>query len=85
MTHEEFFPFHNRHIVFKLRGGSELSGVLIDPAGETGRSTTMYKYIATSDMVAWKKAERAKDKAKMKRYENRIDIGEIVWAEQFNY
>jgi len=87
MTEIEFFPYHNRHIVFKLRNGTELSGVLTDPRNQhaTDRPETVYTFIATRNMVGWKKAERDGDEDRMRNLEGEIDLTEIIWAERLNY
>lgn len=87
MKELDFFPYHNRHIMFKLRNGQELSGVLVDPMNshETGKPRTVYTYIATRNMIAWKKAEDKNDKETMKSLEGEIDLEDILWAERLNY
>jgi hypothetical protein len=87
MNEIDFFPYHNRHIVFRLRNGQELSGVLVDPmdSHETGKLRTIYKYIPTNKMVAWKKAEQQGNVQIMKSLESEIDIEDIVWAEKLNF
>lgn len=87
MTELEFFPYHNRHIVFKLNDGRELSGVLVDPMNshETGKQRTIYTYITTSNLRAWKRAEQNNDKVRMKELEGEIDIENITWAMRLNY
>ena len=79
MSEVDFFPYHNRHIIFKLNDGTELSGVLFDSM--TG--DTNYTFVATKNMIAWKKAERDADARK--KLESQIDIENIVWAERLNY
>lgn len=87
MTELEFFPYHNHHIVFKMNDGRELSGVLIDPTNnhETGKSRTIYTYISTDNMRAWKLADEKKDKERMKQLQDEIDVTDIVWAQRLNY
>lgn len=87
MTELEFFPYHNRHIVFKMKNGSELSGVLTDPTNnhETGKSRTIYTYVSTNNMRAWKLAKERKDEERMKQLQGEIDITNIVWAQRLNY
>lgn len=80
MTHIEFFPYHNRHIRFKLNDGTELTGVLIDTIRHTNPTLpdTVYKYIPTTNMLEWKQAEEKNDTTKMKHLESQIDIKNIV-------
>lgn len=87
MNHIEFFPYHNRHIVFKLKNGQELSGVLLDDMKHksTGEYETNYTYIPTKNLIAWKLAEKSNDKKRQQELQSEIDIEEIVWAEQLNY
>lgn len=86
MNHYEFFPYHNRHIVFRLKNGSELSGVIVSDAkhGNEGKGT-VYKFIPTSKLSFWKRAEKTNDIEKMAKYESRIDIENITWAMRLNY
>jgi len=78
MDHASFFPFHNRHIKF-LYDGQERQGVVVDsiPYGKKEFST-QYIYIPTTNMIAWKDAERRGDKAAMKALEGEIDILRIT-------
>jgi len=50
MNHSDFFPYFNRHIVFKLNNGIEKSGVVlvktISPI-EADKYKTRYKLITT--------------------------------------
>ena len=87
MTHIEFFPYHNRHIRFRLKNGTELSGVLTDKMSERERDQprTLYDFIPTRNMIEWKKAEKNADYDKMKGLEKEIDIEDIVWAELISY
>ncbi len=87
MTEDEFFPYHNKHIVFRLKNGDELSGVLIDPmnSGQTGKPRTTYRYIRTSELRDWKRAEDRNDRERMRSLETDLDLGEIVWAQRLNY
>ena len=88
MTEFEFFPYHNRHIVFKLKNGQELSGVLIDPGADrqNGQSRTIYKFIPTKDLMWWKRAVKENNQDRMKIFESKkIDIDDILWAEGLNY
>lgn len=87
MTELEFFPYHNYHVVFRLSDGRELSGVLIDPMNshETGKPRTVYTYISTGNMRAWKRAEQNNDIGKMRELEGEIDIENITWAMRLNY
>ncbi|MCE3227936.1 MAG: hypothetical protein K0S32_2487 [Bacteroidetes bacterium] len=73
--------------MFKLRNGQELSGVLVDPMNshETGKSRTIYTFIPTRNMVAWKKAEMDNNTKLMRSLEGEINIEDIVWAERLNY
>lgn len=87
MTEAEFFPYHNKHIVFKLANGQELSGVLTDPMNfhETGKAPTIYNFIPTRNMIAWKNAERERNQEKMRSLESEIDLRDIIWVERLNY
>jgi len=87
MTELEFFPYHNRHIVFKLNDGRELSGAIIDPMNshETGKPSVIYTYIPTNSLKAWKRAEQNNDVKRMKELEGEINIEEITWAMVLNY
>ncbi len=87
MTHIEFFPYHNYHIIFKLKDGREMSGILVDTIRFTdpSLSDTVYKYIPTLNMIEWKQAEQKGDKKKMEDLEGKIDITDIVWAERMKY
>lgn len=81
MTETEFFPYHNRHIKFKQKNGIELTGVLFDSLNMANRS--IYTFVATKNMVAWKKAEQDKDQVAKKKLEDRFDLENIVSAELF--
>lgn len=87
MTEIEFFPYHNRHIMFKLRNGQELSGVIFDSISSRlpNEPRTFYSFIPTKNMIAWKKAEQENNKDMMKKLEQKIDIQQIEWAERLNY
>jgi len=87
MTQEEFFPYHNRHIVFKLNDGQELSGVLMDPMNsfETGKPSTVYRFVPTNKMIEWKIADRSNNYEMMKIIEKDLDISLITWAQQLNF
>jgi len=86
MTTAEFIPYHNIHIVFKLDNGAELSGAIWDRMDWdlTGKSESVYRFVPTGNMIAWKKAEREKDKEAQSRLETDIDLHNIVWAELLN-
>lgn len=87
MTEDEFFPYHNRHIVFRLRNGDELSGVLIDSmnSDQTGKPRTLYKFIRTSDLMEWKRAEELSEHDRKKSLESDLDLMDITWAQRLNY
>ncbi|PBQ34025.1 hypothetical protein CNR22_20330 [Sphingobacteriaceae bacterium] len=86
MNEVDFFPYHNKHIVFKLKNGKELSGVLYDPTHhEDGESRTVYRFIPTFNMIEWKRAEENGNKQKQNSLEEKVDINNIVWAERVNY
>lgn len=87
MTELEFFPYHNRHIVFKLKDGIERTGVFLDPmdSHETGKSRTIYTFIPTGNMQAWKRAEERNDRQRLRELGKEIDIKDITWAMRLNY
>lgn len=80
MTESEFFPYHNFHIEFKLDDGTKLSGLLSDPMNhnETKKTRTIYDFIPTINMIAWKQAKQNGDNVKMKELQGEIDIVKIV-------
>lgn len=84
MTESEFFPYHNFHIEFKLDDGTKLSRVLVDPMNhnETKKVRTVYDFIPTTNMIAWKQAEQNGDNVKMKELCGQLDIVKIVWAQR---
>jgi hypothetical protein len=87
MTHSEFFPYESYHIRFKLIDGTELSGVLFQAIENLDfkKPDTIFKYIPTSNMIEWKKAEQNNNKEVMERLQREIDIEKIVWAERMKY
>lgn len=87
MTELEFFPYHNRHIVFRLKNGSEMSGVLMDMMkdGESKKPRTVYTYVSTNNMRKWKWLERMGRPEQMKELEGEVDINDIEWAMRLNY
>jgi hypothetical protein len=87
MKEIEFFPYHNRHIIFRLQNGTELSGVLFDSTNtrKPNTSRTIYTFVPTSNMIAWKKAEKEDDQKKMRSLESEIDIKDIIWAQRLNF
>lgn len=87
MTELEFFPYHNYHIVFKVKDGKEMSGVLLDPMDsyETGKPATLYTYIPTSSLKSWKLAQNKGDRERMKELQSEIDIKDVTWAMRLNY
>ncbi len=88
MNYSDFFPYFNRHMVFKLNNGTEKSGVVLVKTIsniETDKYKTRYKLITTDNMVAWKKAEKENNQERVRRLEGEIDINDIVWAELLNY
>jgi hypothetical protein len=60
MNHLEFAPYHNRHIVFRLKNGNEKSGVVLDTMSfdENNQYKTKYKFITTVNLVSWTKAKK---------------------------
>jgi hypothetical protein len=87
MTHEEFIPYHNYHIRFRLTNGVEMSGVLTMnfKSHIEHKPDTLYEYIPTSNMIEWKQAEKDNDSKKKKILQGEIDISDIVWAERLRY
>ncbi len=86
MDHNQFFPYHNRHIVFRLKNGVEQTGVVINDNKYASRGKgTIYKYIPTNKLIFWKKAEQENNIAQMEKYESEIDIEDITWAMILNY
>ena len=87
MTHQEFIPYHNYHIRFRLIDGTELSGVLTMNfmSAMENKPDTLYHYISTRNMIEWKKAEKVKDQEKMNSLQDEIDISKIIWAERLKY
>lgn len=83
MTETDFFPYHNKHIKFKHKNGTELTGVLFDSLNMSNR--TIYTFVATKNMIAWKKAEQDKDLVAMKSLEGQFDVNDIDSAELLNY
>jgi len=70
-----------------MKNGTEHSGVLIDSLANKVRNKNniIYKFISTSDMIAWKRAEKTDNKQEMKKLEGEINIIDIAWAERLNY
>lgn len=87
MTQTDFFPYAGVHIRFKLSTGKELSGVLFQRlnVNQNEKPDTMYRYIPTINMIAWKQAEQRQDQSRMESLESEIDIQNIVWAERIKY
>lgn len=84
MTHIEFAAYSNYHIRFKLKDGTELSGVLVNTINrlETNLPHTVYAFTPTKNMIEWKLAEQKKDTEKIRSLESQIDIANIIWAER---
>ena len=83
MTHEEFLPYHNHHVRFKLSDGRELSGVLSDTLRHLDKNIpdTAYEFIPTINMIDWKQAEQKGDKEKMKSLAVMMNISNIIWVQ----
>jgi hypothetical protein len=83
MTELEFFPFHNRHIRFKLSNNTELSGLLIDPMNiqKAGNSRAKYMFIQSKDLIEWKQSCKRGDIARALQLQSVVNISEIVSAE----
>ena len=74
MDQLSFFKYNNRHIKFEYKGESR-AGVVVDSIPYDEKEfPTQYIYIATKDMIDWKDAERRRDKMKMKRLEQKINL-----------
>jgi hypothetical protein len=86
MTHEDFFPFHNRHIRF-LMGGRLLSGVVVDDQFHTeGKSKrSHYSFIPTANIKNWHEAQSKHDRNAMYALTDVIDIKGILAAEVVLY
>jgi len=83
MTPIEFSSFHNYHIRFRMKDGTELSGVVVNTLDvKPQRSATLYAFISTNQMIDWKQAEKDHDSQKMKDLQGEVDIGNIIWAER---
>ncbi len=82
MTQEQFLPYHNYHIQFRLNNGAEMSGVLFfnHMSAMEHKPHTSYFYIPTLNMIEWKHAEKDKDEVRMKNLRGEIDISNIIWA-----
>lgn len=86
MTHIEFFPFHNRHIKFRLRNGQELHGVLLDMMDYNNKKVhTEYIFIPTERMREWKEADTTGNVALKEQLQSIIDIENIESAELLNF
>lgn len=81
MNQQEFLPFHNYHISFKIYDRTEGSGVLIIPTEyNAAKRPTVHTYIPTSNLIEWKEAEKVKDIGKMNALQGEIDIETIASA-----
>jgi len=86
MTVQEFVPFHNYHIKFRLADGEELSGaVTFRPTIEANKPLTIYNFVPTKNMIEWKKAHDNNDQDKINNLQEDIDISNVVWAERLPY
>ena len=81
MGHTQFFPYYNRHIVFKLITGEQCSGVVVDTMDPQEKLVkTWYSFIPSEKLQEWKQAEQNNDRTTMKKLESIIDIQRIVGA-----
>lgn len=82
MTQVDFLPFNNRHIRFSLLNGIEMQGLIVDPMNYNNNiPRTVYKFIRSHDLAAWRIAEGKRDVERMSRLQNDLDILDIESAE----
>ena len=81
MTHQQFFPFHNRLIRFSKKDGVYLEGVIVDliPYSKKKKDTD-YIFIPIENLEEWKNADDRGDSSLKLTLQFTIDIKDIVDA-----